>query len=123
MWDDQCWRAVWRNPVNGRKALYIASHAYTVEGMAVEAAQAFIRELIERATAPELVLAHRWQTGDVIVWDERAVLHRGTPWPYHEERSLDSYCVTARDCDGLDFIRPGGPDRSAPSVSTSLVSL
>src|SRR5215469_16960775 len=29
----QCWRMVWRNPVNGRGALYLASHAYAVEGM------------------------------------------------------------------------------------------
>lgn len=113
MWEDQCWRAVWRNPVNGAKALYIASHAYAVEGMALEDGQAFIHELIERATAPELVLAHQWQTDDVLVWDERAVLHRGTPWPLHEERTLDSYCVTARECDGLDLIRPGAPDRPA----------
>ncbi|MBO6835982.1 MAG: TauD/TfdA family dioxygenase, partial [Alphaproteobacteria bacterium] len=42
----------------------------------------------------------------VLIWDERATLHRGTPWPYEEPRKLDSLCVTARDVDGLDKVRP-----------------
>src|SRR5208282_5023583 len=41
----QYWRMVWRNPVNGRGALYIASHAYSVEGMEPAAGEKFIAEL------------------------------------------------------------------------------
>ena len=107
MWPDQYWRGVWQNPVNGRKALYIASHACGIEGVSDETAQPFIDDLIERATTPERVYAHEWQVGDVIVWDERAVLHRGTPWPLDQERSLSSYCVTASEADGLASVRPG----------------
>jgi alpha-ketoglutarate-dependent 2,4-dichlorophenoxyacetate dioxygenase len=106
MWPDQCWRAVWRNPVNGLPAIYIASHAYAVDGMESGAGQKFIDDLIARATMPDAVHAHFWRPGDVLLWDERAVLHRGTPWPMDEERTLDSYCVTARDCDGLDTMNP-----------------
>jgi len=40
------------------------------------------------------------------VWDERATLHRGRPWPYEEERTLASICVTATESDGLGSIRP-----------------
>ena len=38
----QCWRMVWTNPANGRRALYIASHAYAIEGMEQSAAQKLI---------------------------------------------------------------------------------
>jgi alpha-ketoglutarate-dependent 2,4-dichlorophenoxyacetate dioxygenase len=44
--------------------------------------------------------------GDVLIWDERAMLHRGRPWPYGEERTLASICVSAQDSDGLDQVRP-----------------
>ena len=92
--------------MNGLKALYIASHACGIEGMDDDDAQALIDQLIVKATLPEHVYAHHWQVGDVIIWDERAVLHRGTPWPMQEERSLVSYCVTAGEQDGLASVRP-----------------
>jgi alpha-ketoglutarate-dependent 2,4-dichlorophenoxyacetate dioxygenase len=44
--------------------------------------------------------------GDVLIWDERATLHRGRPWPYEEERTLASICISTRDLDGLDRMRP-----------------
>ena len=47
-----CWRMVWRNPINGRGALYLASHAYTVEGMEPNAGHKLIEELADAATAP-----------------------------------------------------------------------
>ena len=47
-----CWRMVWTNPVNGRKALYIASHTYAVEGMAPKAGEKLIEDLTAAATAP-----------------------------------------------------------------------
>ena len=64
----QCWRLVWKNPVNGREALYLASHAYAIEGMEQAAAQKLLAELMEAATAPGLELrAHLAQgrRGDV----------------------------------------------------------
>src|SRR5437899_6821578 len=48
----QCWRMVWKNPVNGRGAVYLASHAYAVEGMEPAAGKKLIDELMEAATAP-----------------------------------------------------------------------
>ncbi len=48
----QCWRMVWTNPVNGRKALYVASHTYAIEGMEQAAAQELLAELIDAASAP-----------------------------------------------------------------------
>lgn len=107
MWPDQAWRAVWPNPVTGDEALYIASHAFAVDGMEEEAGQALIRQLIEFATQDDYVYSHSWRSGDVLIWDERATLHRGRPWPYGEERTLASLCVTAAESDGLGAVRPG----------------
>ncbi len=106
MWPDQAWRAVWPNPVTGEDALYIASHAYAVAGMEAAAGQALIEELTAFATREQYVYSHRWTVGDVLIWDERATLHRGRPWPYEEERTLASICVSARGCDGFGFVQP-----------------
>lgn len=105
MWRDQSWRAVWPNPVSGDEALYIASHAFAVEGMEAEAGKSFINQLIQFATQEEYIYSHSWQAGDVLIWDERATLHRGRPWPYDEERTLASLCVSATDNDGLGRVR------------------
>jgi alpha-ketoglutarate-dependent 2,4-dichlorophenoxyacetate dioxygenase len=104
-WPDQAWRAIWPNPVNGEDALYIASHAFAVEGLPEVEGQALIDELIAFATRPGTVYTHKWRIGDVLIWDERAILHRGRPWPYEEVRTLASICISARDVDGLDRVR------------------
>jgi alpha-ketoglutarate-dependent 2,4-dichlorophenoxyacetate dioxygenase len=107
----QCWRMVWKNPVNGRCALYIASHAYAIEGMEEGAAQQLIAELTEAATAPGSGYEHSWRKGDVVMWDNRATLHRGRPWPSHEARVMVRTTISATDADGLQGVRP--PSRQA----------
>jgi alpha-ketoglutarate-dependent 2,4-dichlorophenoxyacetate dioxygenase len=101
-----CWRLVWRNPVNGRGALYLASHAYGIEGMAKEAGAALIAELMVAATAPGVSYAHRWRAGDVVMWDNRATMHRGCPWPAHEARTMVRTTISATEADGLASMRP-----------------
>jgi len=105
MWCDQHWRAVWTNPANREEALYIASHGCAIDGMADDEAQAYLAKLIKDATRPEFVYSHDWSPGDVIVWDERATMHRGCPWPYDEERTMASICVSVGPNDGLDSVR------------------
>jgi alpha-ketoglutarate-dependent 2,4-dichlorophenoxyacetate dioxygenase len=107
----QCWRMVWKNPVNGRGALYVASHAYAIEGIEDGAAQKLLAELIEAATAPGLSYEHAWRNGDVVMWDNRATLHRGRPWPAHEARVMVRTTISATDADGLQSVRP--PSRQA----------
>ncbi len=104
-WEDQCWRAVIANPVNGEESLYIASHAYAVDGMDEGEGSALIAEVLSAITQPDAVYSHTWQLGDVLIWDERAILHRGCPWPYNEPRQLDSICVSLQDRDGLAEMR------------------
>jgi alpha-ketoglutarate-dependent 2,4-dichlorophenoxyacetate dioxygenase len=102
----QCWRMVWRNPANGRTALYVASHAYAIDGMDGTAAQQLLRELIDAATAPGLSYLHTWRSGDVVMWDNRATLHRGRPWPAHEPRLMVRTTISATAADGLETMRP-----------------
>ncbi|HTR83444.1 MAG TPA: TauD/TfdA family dioxygenase [Reyranella sp.] len=66
------------NPVNGRRALYIGAHAGFIVGWPRATGEALLYELSQRAHRPEFVLSHAWREGDVIVWDNRAVLHRAT---------------------------------------------
>src|SRR3984893_18582828 len=73
------WRMTWRNPVNYRAALYIASHAYAIEGMVESEATALLAELIADATRPEFTYRHQWRSGGVIMWDNRAALDRVQP--------------------------------------------
>jgi alpha-ketoglutarate-dependent 2,4-dichlorophenoxyacetate dioxygenase len=69
----------WRNPVNGRVALYVASHAYAVEGLDDAEARALLDELIAGSTRPQDTYLHRWRQGDVLMWDNRATMHRSRP--------------------------------------------
>lgn len=107
----QCWRLAWKNPANGRTALYIASHAYAIEGMEPAAAQKLLAELIDAATAPGLSYVHSWRNGDVVMWDNRATMHRGRPWPANEARHMVRTTISATAADGLESVRP--PSRQA----------
>lgn len=103
---DAHWRAVWRNPVNGREALFIAAHAAGVVGMDEDDGMALVNALIDAVTQPDAIYSHAWRPGDVLLWDQRATLHRGTPWNYDEERTLASFVVSARESDGIASARP-----------------
>ena len=107
----QCWRMVWKNPANGRSALYLASHAYAVEGMEATAGKKLIDELMAAATAPGTSYVHEWKSGDVVMWDNRATMHRGRPWPAHEARFMVRTTISATEADGLAAMRP--PSRQA----------
>jgi alpha-ketoglutarate-dependent 2,4-dichlorophenoxyacetate dioxygenase len=65
---------------SGRKTLYLASHAGRIVGMPPEAGRALIDALIAHATAPQFVYTHRWRVNDLVMWDNRCTMHRGTPF-------------------------------------------
>lgn len=105
-WPDQHWKSVWTNPANGREALYLASHAFLVDGHDEAESEALLAELIAFCTQPHYVYSHDWRVGDVLIWDQRAAMHRGTPWPGDQPRKLTSICCSAQDSDGLGEMRP-----------------
>jgi alpha-ketoglutarate-dependent 2,4-dichlorophenoxyacetate dioxygenase len=100
------WRMTWHNPANGRDALYLASHAASVEGMDETAGKALLARLIDKATQEPCTYLHRWRAGDVVMWDNRASMHRGRPWPAAEARLMVRTTISAREADGLDRLRP-----------------
>jgi alpha-ketoglutarate-dependent 2,4-dichlorophenoxyacetate dioxygenase len=101
----QCWRMVWTNPVNGRGAIYLASHAYAVEGMEAAVGKQLIDELMQAATQAGTSYLHQWRGGDVVMWDNRATMHRGRPWPAHEPRLMVRTTISATAADGVDTMR------------------
>jgi len=69
-----------RHPGSGRKALYIASHAFRIVGMPEAEGQALLQELIDFATQPQFIFSHAWSVGDLVIWDNRSTMHRATPF-------------------------------------------
>jgi alpha-ketoglutarate-dependent 2,4-dichlorophenoxyacetate dioxygenase len=51
-----------------------------MDGVEKDACEALLTELMETATAPERVYSHAWRAGDVLLWDNRATMHRATPF-------------------------------------------
>jgi alpha-ketoglutarate-dependent 2,4-dichlorophenoxyacetate dioxygenase len=64
------------HPVTGRRSLFLAAHIGTIVGWPVPEARAFIRDLMEHATQPQFVYAHKWRQHDLVMWDNRQVMHR-----------------------------------------------
>jgi alpha-ketoglutarate-dependent taurine dioxygenase len=64
------------HPVTGRKALYLGNHASHILGMPPAEGRALLEELVEHTTRPEFVYVHRWRIGDLLIWDNRCLLHR-----------------------------------------------
>jgi len=100
------WRLNWRNPSNDRRALYVASHAYAIDGMDDRDARQLLAQLLDEATRREFVYSHKWRQGDAVMWDNRAMLHRGRPWDYAQERTMVRTTISATDVDGLNEVRP-----------------
>jgi taurine dioxygenase len=64
------------HPLTGRKALYLGNHASHILGMPKTEGTALLDDLLHHTTQPQFVYAHRWRKGDLVVWDNRCLLHR-----------------------------------------------
>jgi len=85
------------NPVNGRKAIYAGAHASHVIGWPIEAGRAFISELVAFATQPKYCYSHPWRDGDLVIWDNRALLHRATAYDSLKHQRLMQRTTVAGD--------------------------
>lgn len=63
-------------PRSKRRSLYVASHASRIIDWPVPEGRLLLRDLIEHATRPEFVYRHQWRVGDLVIWDNRATMHR-----------------------------------------------
>lgn len=78
------------HPETGEKALFIASHASHIDGRPEDEGKALLAELMAFATQSQFVHVHRWQQGDLVLWDNRCTMHRGRPFDYEAE---DRYLI------------------------------
>jgi alpha-ketoglutarate-dependent 2,4-dichlorophenoxyacetate dioxygenase len=81
-------RLVRTHPRTGRKSLYLSSHAGTIVGWPMPEARALLRDLTEHATQRKFVYAHEWRLGDLVMWDNRAMMHRARRYDPGEVREL-----------------------------------
>ena len=70
-------KLVRRNPRTGERNLFIGSHCREIEGMGYEESRPLLDRLTEEATRDEHIYAHKWRPGDVVLWDNRCLIHRG----------------------------------------------
>ncbi len=81
-------RLVRVHPVTGRKSLFLSSHAGAIVGWTVPEARIFLRDLTEHATQREFVYSHGWRRHDLVMWDNRATMHRGRRFDRNEVRDV-----------------------------------
>ena len=76
------------HPETGRKSIYTGRHAYGIVGMAPEESEALLDALLEDACQPPRTYRHSWQVGDLVVWDNRCLMHRARPYDTNHPRVL-----------------------------------
>ena len=91
-------RLVREHPGSGRKALYLASHASHIIDWPVPEGRMLLQDLMEHATQPQFVHTHRWQVGDLVIWDNRCTMHRACAYDADAYRR-DMRRATIQDLD------------------------
>jgi alpha-ketoglutarate-dependent taurine dioxygenase len=76
------------HPVTNRPALFIGRHAHAIPGLATDESDALLSQLLDDACRPPRVYRHHWEAGDVVIWDNRCVLHRACEWDLAEPRVM-----------------------------------
>jgi alpha-ketoglutarate-dependent 2,4-dichlorophenoxyacetate dioxygenase len=95
-------------PESGRKSLYLASHAGRIFGMPENESRALIDQLIAHATQRQFVYTHRWRVNDLIMWDNRCTMHRGTEfddlrWKRDVQRATVSDIANSCEQEGIEI--------------------
>jgi taurine dioxygenase len=81
------------HPETGRKCIYLGDHAEYIVGMPYGEGRALIEELNRLAVHPDLTYEHRWKAGELLVWDNRCVMHRATPYDPATQRRVIRRCT------------------------------
>ena len=81
------------HPETGRKCLFLGDHAEYIAGMGYDEGRALIEELNARAVHPDLTYEHRWTPGELIVWDNRCLMHRATEYDPAVQRRVVRRCT------------------------------
>jgi len=100
------------NPANGRKSLFLGAHASHIVGLPVEDGRALLKVLLDHVTQPRFRYRHEWTQGDLVVWDNRCVLHRATPYDTVRHKRLMQRTTVSGD--PAELARVGKPDAPSP---------
>jgi len=76
------------HPETGRKSIYTGRHAYGIPGMGAAESERFLDELLDFACRAPRTYLHRWTVGDLVVWDNRCMMHRARPYDASYPRVL-----------------------------------
>ena len=76
------------HPITQRPALFIGRHAHGIPGLSEAESEALLERLTTFACQSPRVFAHTWEPGDVVMWDNRCVLHRARPYDYAKPRVM-----------------------------------
>ena len=76
------------HPETGRKSIYTGRHAYAIDGMDAGEATTLLDELLAAACRPPRTYLHEWRVGDLVVWDNRRMMHRAQPYDTSHARVL-----------------------------------
>lgn len=82
------WPLVRVHPGSHRKALFVGIHITHVLGMTVAESRLLVSDLIEHATQRQFVYRHDWRAGDLVIWDNRCIIHRGRRHDPAQRREL-----------------------------------
>ena len=89
-------------PDSGRKSLYLASHAGRIFGLSEQEGRALIEELVAHATQRQFIYTHRWRVHDLVIWDNRCTMHRGTDFDdlrWKRDMQRATVCDVANSCE------------------------
>ena len=78
---------VWTHQ-SGRRSLVLGATASHVVGLEFDDGRALLDDLLERSTTPERIYRHEWEVGDLVIWDNRGVLHRACPYDAASPRDM-----------------------------------
>lgn len=87
-WQPVLQRLVRKHPSSQRRSVYLSSHIGTIVDWPVPEARLFIQDLEEHATQPQFVYAHQWRQWDLLMWDNRVLMHRARRYDHSQRRDL-----------------------------------
>ncbi len=101
------------HPETGVPSLFVGRHAFGIPGLPREESRELLRSLVEFVVSdPARVYTHRWQPGDTLLWDNRALLHRARPYDYAQPRYLIGTRVEGDEATELSYY-PSDPAAAA----------
>ena len=107
------WPMIRTHPESGRTVLWVDTKVTEISGLSIPEGRALAHDLIEHIAQPERVYSHTWTANDVVMWDNRSVLHRGRRFDMTERREMRRVS-TVDDSSSLgEIVRAGAATRPA----------